>query len=62
MKRATHYIEVYKNRNGLINNGGIISIKWFHLLGIKVIGWETIAIFRIKYKKNEGITQRIENN
>ena len=65
MKRATHFLEVYKKSNGETITSCFpfkMSLTSYHLLGGKVNGWKTIAIFRIKYKKDENTFKRTESN
>jgi len=56
MKRATHFIETYRNSEGEVKTSRpfpIDTIKW-HQLGNKVRGWKTILIakFRIDDRRD----------
>ena len=62
MKRATHFIEVYKNSKGFTKQSFIPAGRTFYLLGLKVIGWKTIAVFKIKEKKHETNSNSTQSN
>ena len=59
MKKVTHFIETYRDSNGVVRTGKAFPIEQepYQRLGNKVSGWQTILISKIciknKIKSNE---------
>ena len=46
--KASHYIEVYKDSKGNTKVTEVCPIELFIVLGMAVINWKPIAVFKIK--------------